>query len=394
MLVVSKNIQNSINNALLEIKGKPGSCFGLYFHLSKLHQSSYSPHQEKIVLNLLGNHFGDKEGHLFALTSKDVIVIYNGDDRALVDRIVFKLRHLFAEDPLAMNLDGSENPQFCSIYLINYQWEEFYDLCVNPRSSNSTISSTILEHKETALFDFIDYSLGTIDIFSAIKNQGILAIPAHNPTNTRVLFYEIYVSIMHVKKLIPHDVGLLANNKLFRYFTEKLDVEVLKIMKDKISQHSELTFSLNLNVSTILSESFHDFTQEIFEVNKPSVIIEIDLGDVFCDINAYVTAHDYLKQWGYKVCLDGLNDLSFLQVDRESLGFDLAKLQWNSQHVHHLSNEENAKLVSAVEKYGPKRIILTRCDNNEAIKYGQCLGISLFQGWHIDNMREKNSLIL
>jgi hypothetical protein len=165
-------------------------------------------------------------------------------------------------------------------------------------------------------------------------------------------------------------------------------------MKDKILERSEVTFSLNLNVSTVLGDYFKDFTHEISKLKKPSVIIEIDIADVFCDINAYVTARDHLKHWGYKICLDGLNDLSFLQVDRESLGFDLAKLQWNSDHVHHLSKEENAKLVRAVEKYGANRIILTRCDNNEAIKYGQFLGISLFQGWCIDNMGDKNTLIL
>jgi c-di-GMP-related signal transduction protein len=101
-------------------------------------------------------------------------------------------------------------------------------------------------------------------------------------------------------------------------------------------------------------------------------------------MSAFLTAKDVVQKLGYRVCLDGVTDLSFPQIDRKRLGFDLIKLQWNAETEYKEARDK--KLVDAIKECGNSRVIMTRCDNEAAVKYGQALGISLFQGRYLDSV--------
>ena len=58
-----------------------------------------------------------------------------------------------------------------------------------------------------------------------------------------------------------------------------------------------------------------------------------------------------LKENGHKICIDGLNNDAFIQVNRKKLGFDLAKLQWNADFRQDLeSGKENEELIKSIKK--------------------------------------------
>jgi len=114
--------------------------------------------------------------------------------------------------------------------------------------------------------------------------------------------------------------------------------------------------------------------------------VELQISDVFEDMRAFAIARNSIQKLGYRVCLDGVTDMSFTQVDRERLGFDLVKLQWNADIPSDLQTKENKRISDAVKACGSNRVILTRCDNRKAVDYGQALGISLFQGRYLDKL--------
>ncbi len=386
MQVTTKDGDFHIIEALRNVKRENGSHFGIYFNLSKLHEGSYSSYQEKIVINILNDYFKNNEGVIIALSNKDIAIIYHGGDKNVIDRVIFQIRNLFADDIFTVKTDGTDNEQFCKVFIINYQWQDFYDLC---NQKKEPIEETT--NKPSADFPTkLEKHFKDINILSSIRTQSICAIPAHNKDSISCVFQELYVSIAILKETLKYDVSFFSNKNLFRYFTEKLDLEILKILRPKIELQPHAAISLNLNVTTILTDQFAEFTKAISKIHKLGLVIEIDIADVFSDINAYITAKQYLQSMGHRICLDGLNNLSFLQVDRESLGFDLAKLQWNADNARALSQAENIKLVESIKKYGANRVILCRCDNQNAILYGQALGISLFQGWHLDKTIDKN----
>ncbi len=110
-------------------------------------------------------------------------------------------------------------------------------------------------------------------------------------------------------------------------------------------------------------------------------------------MEGFQVARKEVQKKGYRVCLDGLTTESFVQVNREKLGVDLLKLQWNADITSDLQSFENRELAAAVRSCGNNRVILCRCDNASAIEYGQALGISLFQGRHIDKLVAPNARV-
>jgi c-di-GMP-related signal transduction protein len=144
--------------------------------------------------------------------------------------------------------------------------------------------------------------------------------------------------------------------------------------------------SLNLNIPTLLSSRFSEFDAAIKPSSKVSVVIELQIADVFADMAAFLLAKDTVQKLGYRVCLDGVSELSLPQIDRTRLGFDLIKLIWNSDSEQDATSPKNLKLAEAVRQCGNNRVILTRCDTKQAVEYGQALGITLFQGRYLDGV--------
>ena len=50
------------------------------------------------------------------------------------------------------------------------------------------------------------------------------------------------------------------------------------------------------------------------------------------------------------------------------------------------SGNRLAELKQHVDRCGRARIILCRCDSDEAVRFGQSLGLTMFQGRHVDKM--------
>jgi hypothetical protein len=200
------------------------------------------------------------------------------------------------------------------------------------------------------------------------------------------VFDEFYIHIASLRQMLRMEADLLGNRWLFRYLTQLLDGRMLDMLVSAPARYFETPASLNFNVETILSRRFREFDSIIKPMVKVSIVIEVQIGDVFADIAGFMTARNLLQKLGYRVCVDGLNTLSILHVDREKLGFDLAKLQWNADLEGDIGAEENQAVLKAIKSFGPNRVILNRCDTRQAVSYGQALGINLFQGRFLDRI--------
>jgi len=154
-----------------------------------------------------------------------------------------------------------------------------------------------------------------------------------------------------------------------------------------------MPLSLNFNIETILSKKFIEFDATIKPIIKVPVVVEVQIGDVFSDIAGFTAARNILERLGYKICLDGVTGFSMLHIDRERLGVDLIKLQWNADIEGDANKVENRPLKRSIETAGNGRIILCRCDTRQAVSYGQAMGINLFQGRYIDRIVNPNQKV-
>ena len=400
MLTIVKDSETTLITMVNSLKDSPEGYYALHFHFAQLQESSRSEFQIKIALNVVYDLLKEVEGGIFVCADSDIIIIYEGEDRTLLEKVIFQLRYLLMDDPLAYSRPGVENDDFCSVYMLEFQWRDFLAVCKKKLADAMELLAKT-KQKETvkpvkpltpALLTRIENDLKTMDISLIMRNQAVCAAVKNN--NVKPIFDEVYVNIPHLRQLIAEDINLTSNKTLFRYLTEILDKNVLTLLRNKHLIYLNKPVSINLNIESFFSEEFEQFDMALSPKVKSAVVFEINIADVFSDISSFLLAKDYVKKAGYRVCLDGLNSHSFLLVNRAELGFDLAKVLWNADLESALGNEENQRLYQAIQKCGQNRVILCRCDSQYAIEYGHALGISLFQGRYIDRILYPTSKVV
>lgn len=415
---ITKDAEGRLVEMVDSLKEQATGWRALHFRFSRLLEHYKSDYQVKIAVNLIMDLLREPEGTVFVCTDYDIVILAKGAQKSNLEKVVFQLRYLFMDDPLAYNADGQENPDFSTIYDLSIEWDEFS--LGTRRKLGASAKSEVLENLISGgaaqtkagapgsaaaqanaarrIKPITPVRLATIerdllpaDLSRVIRKQPVCAAPEGKPI--RRVFDELYINIAHLRQILMADVDFTSNRWLFKYLTQLLDEKVLTLLRHNPNRYFDMPVSINLNVATLLSEKFAEFDAAIKPSVKVSVVLELQVADVFSDMEAFLVARDTVQKMGYRVCLDGLTSLSFLQVDRERLGFDLAKLQWNADAETDLLSDENRAIADAVTRCGANRIILCRCDTKDAVDYGKAMGISLFQGRYLDRTLNPNAKV-
>lgn len=401
MQIVSQHPEAALLELVRGIRENPADHYALHFHLSQLQAANRSDFQLKIAFNILNDVFRHKEGAILPFPNGDIFVLYHGTDREMLEKAIFQLRYLFIEDPLSSHADGSENEAFCTTYDLTFQWRQLYrvasqrmELSTQEGLRERLARSGGAEEKTltAAQLAEIEDILRNVDFGLALRRQPICAI-RNRIDDMRRVYNEIYVNSGHLARMLGVHYSLTSDIWLFRHLTYVLDRYVLNTLGQRPHLYFEQPVSINLNVQTILSPLFVEFHDKISKKIKGSLVIEIDVVDVFADMASFHDARKLAAELGYRICLDGLDTASFTHLSRESLGFDLAKIKWNADFVDQLDNAENKRLANAIEKCGANRLILCRCETRQALDYGKALGISLFQGRYVDKVMNPDAKV-
>ncbi len=410
---------------LLEIvtglKADGSGHYFVIFHCSKLMEHYRSDYQLKIAMNVLQDLFRDTEATAALTQDADIVLIYPGEDRGLIEKAIFQLRYLFVDDPLAYDLNGEENRAFATVYDLGFQWHDVHEICKSKfmgNTRNRAVESAMgapafytppardsgvkvnggdfmaggLQPINLSRLAMIEGDLRRADLSQAFRRQPICIVTKNG--TVKPVFEEIYVNIPHLRKLVGMQVDFTANKGLFKYLTECLDLHVLSVLGARASLYMRSPVSININLETILSTPFAEFDQRIKLQLKPSLILEVSIADVFADMNAYIAARNLAHNLGYRVCIDGVARQAFTQLDRAQLDFDMIKLHWSADSRAALLQVNHRPMEEAVKLVGPSRVVLCRCDSPQAIEYGQALGISMFQGRHTDKMVDPASQVV
>ncbi|HCR86494.1 MAG TPA: hypothetical protein DIV86_07450 [Alphaproteobacteria bacterium] len=398
MRIFSSNIEAKLVDFVNTTRGSAEDYYAMHFRLSKLTESYKSDFQIKIAVNILNELFREEQGDILRADNLDIFLLYKGNDRNLVNKAIFQLRYLFFDDPLATTPDGKENKEFCEIYDINFQWQGFSVLAnkIMTESIQKAIGkSDFLEQMPVisakSLVD-LEKEIEETRLDKSIRKQSICTI--RDIKSPKPLFHEIYINIPSLQSQMKSNFKITGNKWLFLYITQKLDEKVIETISVNPEQFLYMPISLNLNLSTVLSPDFTEFS-EIAKDFKCQIFIELSVTDIFSDISTFFKVRDICQKREHKICLDGLNNDAFIQVSRKNLGFDMAKLQWNADMKSDLElKNENRLLKEAIDNCGANRLILCRCDDIHAIEYGHALGINLFQGRYPDRILYPHNKII
>ena len=122
----------------------------------------------------------------------------------------------------------------------------------------------------------------------------------------RPVFMQLFISIGELARQVLPDINLAANRWLFQHLTETLDLRVLKLLTQADDQDLHSSFSVNLNVSTLLSREFTKFYTSLRTGARGMIVLELQLIDIYSDVANYMFARDFVRERGYRICVDGV----------------------------------------------------------------------------------------
>jgi hypothetical protein len=199
------------------------------------------------------------------------------------------------------------------------------------------------------------------------------------------LFAEVHMALRELADTLVPGVDLTADPWLSQRLAESLDRRLLSCLAKQEVGVPSGPISVNLRLATLLSPEFLKFDHDFRRQTSTPVIVELQLIDIFAELGAYLFIREFARDRGYLMCIDGLHYLHLPLIDRKRLGADLVKMIWSADLLDVLNEARREELRSAIKRVGVDRVILCRCDNADAIRWGQSLGIRLFQGHYVDS---------
>jgi hypothetical protein len=369
----------------------------VHIHLSGLRPQNRRHHHLRIAANMFESAVAAYEGQLFQLSSADLVLVCKGADVSDLDPAVTKIRYLFSEDPLTREEEG-QGDRFCTWYDLTRDYDNFVQLANNLYAEKEkrrlqAANPAVAPRKPDVPLDPTELgkvveALKRADLTDVMRRQAVVALlPRQAPLQ---VFNELYISIADLKKAVAPGVDLASNRWLFQHLTETLDKRMLALVQHGLEASISSRFSLNLNVATLLSPEFLAFDASLKAAARGTLVIELQAVDIFADMNAYLFARDFVRERGYRLCLDGLSHLSVGLIDRAKLGVDLIKIIWSNDMLDDPTGQRHEEVRNFVAALGESRAILARCDSDEGVRLGEALGIRMFQGRHIDTLIEKS----
>ncbi len=366
-------------------------------HLSRLQpysrQAKHLRTAESIALPLAQRF----EGAHFKLHNDDLAIVLKSGSNGVIEDALDRLHRLFAQDPLL--LKPNADAHFISWYNLATDIARVQKLTAvydehRIAADNALLAAARRAAPPARQADPIDSSQLTIlhntiqqaDLSSMMGRQPICAmVPGTVP---EPIFDEIHISIENLATNLLPNCDVLANPWLFQDLTRELDRRMIAILmrNDDASLHK--SFSINLNVTTITSPEFLELDAALNGNRRNSILIEFQLIDIFSDFRGFLFAREFLRDRGYRICLDGLNHHTLTAIEPPTkLGFDLVKCEWSLDLADFLGGPRAKAFYNAVKAVGNSRFIMSRCDRPQAVQIGHALGISLFQGFHINDLR-------
>jgi hypothetical protein len=375
----------------------------VHLHLSQLKAQNRRDYQLRVAASEFDGLLRQFNSELFQLSNGDIVYLWHTGSFAQIDPVVLRLRYLFSDDPLANATNSAtddredilleprdEAPQvgkFCSWYELEREYDAF---CIHLEEFLESLQTAAAQGGARAGAPLdpgrlvqLETSLTTIDLSGLSRRQSVCAVLAQ--AGPQPLFSEIYVAIRELANTLVPGIDLTADTWLFQRLAQSLDRRLLTCLAQHELTVPQGAISLNLRLATLLSPEFLKFDNEFRRQAASPVIIELQLIDIFAELGAYLFIREFVRDRGYLVCIDGLHHLHLPLIDRKRLGADLIKVIWSPDLIDGLNEERREEIRVAIKRAGVDRVILSRCDSADAIRWGHAFGLRLFQGHYVDS---------
>jgi hypothetical protein len=391
----SKNQESALLQAVQRLGVNRAQWSAAHLHLARMKQRNKLDYQLRIAANTFETAVAALEGQLFKLGNGDLLFIYRKPQD--VSTAIVRLQYLLDEAYDGASVEDETETDLYTLYDLALQYPQLLQAAqrllelAQRRVAAHTVDRKKEERPEEGSLPLDLKSLNELveavartDITNLIRKQTVYALLSEKPSVP--LFAEKFISMEDLRRALLPGHSLVSNRWLFQYMTESLDRRVLAFLNRNADTEITGAFSLNLNVSTILSPEFLTFDAGLTVNMRGSIVIEIQAIDILADMTAYGFARGFLTDRGYRICLDGVTGQTFPFLDRKRLGADFLKLQWSPMLAQGPMAPSREDLQDLIDRTGRVCTVLCRVDQEKAISFGRSFGIALYQGRYIDRL--------
>lgn len=335
------------------------------------------------------------KGQIFALSNSDLMFIFKDIALQEVEGLIVKVRFMFGDDPALADEGVGDRPPFVDWFTLDRDYEALLHLTqrmvsdeeqrraqeFTRRPAIGQRRTSVGEPLSAPMLAKLEDALASADLANMLRRQAVCAIIGNAPPEP--VFHELFISIADLRETLLPDVNLASSPWLFQQLTETLDRRVLSLLNKHDDRTLAGDISINLNIQTLLSSEFLVFDDNIKSSMRGTIVLELQKVDIFADLGAFLFARDFAHDRGYRICIDGVSIDSLPFVDRARLGIDLVKIYWDPAMADG-TLPNGAPIEDYIRRCGPSRSILCRCDTQDAVEFGQSVGITLFQGRHVE----------
>ena len=215
-----------------------------------------------------------------------------------------------------------------------------------------------------------------------IREQKIAEVQPGMPAQE--LMSEYFVAMDALKGHVFTDVELRGSGNIFNQLTITLDRLLLDAYGD--ANPDSANCSINLNVESVFTKSFERFLTDACGNKLTNMAFEFRQANALQQYDEYAVAAELIASKGGAIAIDAIFPDTVGIVNMKRLRANVAKIFWRQGAEQILP--QYAKEIEEMQKQGT-RVVLARVDDEAGIEIGHELGITLFQGFGVDDMLQR-----
>lgn len=215
-----------------------------------------------------------------------------------------------------------------------------------------------------------------------IRHQKMVEILPGGPP--RDVMREYFVGMDALKSHVFLDVELRGSGNIFNQLTITLDRLLLDAFGD--ANPERVACSINLNVESVFTRAFQTFLEEAEKKSFDNLVFEFRQANVLQQYDEYEVAANLISSRKGRIAIDAVFPETVGIVNMQRLSADYAKIFWRQGAETVL--QRFTREIEQLQNEGTQ-VILARVDDDLGIQVGHDLGVTLFQGFHIDDMEKR-----
>jgi len=415
----------------------------LHLRFSVLDRLHKQPHHRRSIATAFNKLIGSKEGKLFWQNNFDLFFVCKNCSHTQLETVKLDALRAVEDSPILKELiEQSRDDELCDWYDLGIEYTAFYNLIeklyrqsnlpdntnedetpslqnlmanLDPENevavlaankkdrmieepqpsvdyeepkTDSSYGHFVSKNADPAMgpmqLDKLERNLQTMDMFALHSEQNICVIVEKQ--TPQVVFTKKYISLAEVNNSILPNYDISSDKWLFQRLTKTFDKKLMQALID-YDGFPEQVLSININVSTILTKEFDKFIAKQKTLSDHPLVLEITLFDIISDLNEYYKAYDKIHKLGCKICICKMDIQSLYILNRELMNVDFLKIKWNKVYKSSLSQSDKNRVINAITSQGKMRVVLSDCDTQDALDFGNSVGIVMFQGFEVDKLQ-------